>query len=833
MATSHAAGLKASAQPDQIAAVRGARWYTVAFLAVGIFNYGYALLLTRSLDAAAYSRFSAGQGLILCASTVATVAVPWVLAQSLARARSSSERDDAIRFAIVISIGGGILAGTAVAAVASQFAGPATMLALAVSTLLIFLSTVTTGWLQGSERIRTLSTLTSSEAGLKSAVGLLLVATAGLGDTGALAAFGLAVLPSLFWWPSPSFWWPSPSRGSGRLRHSVTTNRDLWRRAVGIAGVQGLVAVMGAIDLVLVTVLPGDRSAAASYQASVVLARVPTFMASAISAAFLPSLSRRRAGESLAARALSMYVIVALPLTTVFVTAPRAVLSALFPAQYGMMATLLEFTAITGFAVGGLNLVTTFFQAVDDYTCLWWQAAGLLGYVAALLVGWSAAGVRGLAVGAACGAVGALVLLACRLVRRQGTGVLRRVPLLEPLVLAGLLTLLRPYLVLWLIVATATGLRAAQRFLHRSEALDASPPVHHGKATSQPATWQTAEAYGLTSSAPAADGADHVREEVHEGTHMNRAQGRRATETDMPKEPTRLLVDAVWRGDVRPASDAELQRVLALARRNQVEGRLARAYPQQLASTVAEVHDANELFRHNLCQVTDLLRAAGIPTVLIKADLMGDYVYSNFDLVVRDWQWKAACATLADWYVHESKYWLERSTKVLLEPPLGPAAHLHTAVSWFGVPVIPTGRLFDRAVAHSAHAWLLPDPVEQLRIWLAHGLFQNLALDLSELLAVRDLLRPDVVAEARREAAREGWAAGFGGALATATDAIGRLDRGLPIRLPVPLPVTVSLKVGAEHTLHLLHRGRARTAAREAALRLPLVVAKKRRMLVR
>jgi O-antigen/teichoic acid export membrane protein len=368
-----------------------------------------------------------------------------------------------------MSAGGGLLAGTAVAAVASQFAGPATMSVLAVSTLLIFLSTVTNGWLQGSERLRTLSALTASEAGLKSAVGLGLVAAAGLGDTGALAAFGVGVLPCLFWWPSPP-------RGSGRLWHNATANRDLWQRALGIGGVQGLVAVMGAIDLVLVTVLPGDRSAAASYQASVVLARIPTFLASAISAAFFPSLSRHRAGASLANRALSMYVIVALPLTTVLVTAPRAVLSVVFPAQYGMVATLLGFTAITGFAVGGLNLLTTFFQAVDDYACLWWQAAGLVGYVAALLVGWSAAGVRGLAVGAACGAVGALVLLACRLVRRQGTGVLRRVPLLEPLVLAGLLTVLHPYPVLWLIVATATGLRAAQRFLHRSEAVDASPP---------------------------------------------------------------------------------------------------------------------------------------------------------------------------------------------------------------------------------------------------------------------------------------------------------------------------------------------------------------------
>jgi hypothetical protein len=115
---------------------------------------------------------------------------------------------------------------------------------------------------------------------------------------------------------------------------------------------------------------------------------------------------------------------------------------------------------------------------------------------------------------------------------------------------------------------------------------------------------------------------------------------------------------------------------------------------------------------------------------------------------------------------------------------------------------------------------------------VAHAVFQNLAFDLSEMLALRDLLSPDVVADARGEAAREGWKTGFDGALETARDAIRRLDCRLPVRLPVPLPSAISLVAGAEHTRHLLHHGRARTAAREATLRVPLVVAKKRRALV-
>ncbi|MFE7513001.1 hypothetical protein ACFU8I_17550, partial [Streptomyces sp. NPDC057540] len=297
-----------------------------------------------------------------------------------------------------------------------------------------------------------------------------------------------------------------------------------------------------------------------------------------------------------------------------------------------------------------------------------------------------------------------------------------------------------------------------------------------------------------------------------------------------------LLVDAVWRGRVRPAGDEELLGALAAARLNQVEGRLARAYPRQLASTLEEVESATGLFRRNLVESTDRLRTAGIPTVLIKADLGGDYVYGNFDLVVPPGRLGAAQAALDGWYAHRTTYWLERTSKVLLEPPRGPAAHLHGSVSWFGVPVVPTERLFARAErpVHAdgeadGYAWLTPCASDRLRIWLAHALFQNLTLDLSELLALRALLRPEVIAEARREAAREGWSTGGRAALDVAVGAMARLDRGEPVPLPLPLPVGTSLRAGAEHSGHLLGAGRIRAATREASLRVPLVMAKKLR----
>ncbi|MDT9692806.1 hypothetical protein Q5762_31715 [Streptomyces sp. P9(2023)] len=348
-------------------------------------------------------------------------------------------------------------------------------------------------------------------------------------------------------------------------------------------------------------------------------------------------------------------------------------------------------------------------------------------------------------------------------------------------------------------------------------------PVHGARWIATAALWRFFPRRGAPD--PDENGRDGTGPE-NVVPHGAGPHGTEPYDTDQdPERALRLLVDAVWRGDPPPASDEDLAAALDVARGNQVEGRLARAYSRQLATTLDAVSDATRLFRRNLVESTDRLGAADIPTVLIKADLSGDLVHRNFDLVVPTDRWKAAQEALHGWYVKRSTHWLERSTSVLLEPPDGPPAQLHTSVARCGVPVMATARLFAHAVPdHDGRAWLVPCPADRLRIWLAHGLFRNQSLDLSELLALRDLLAPEVVAEARTQTAREGWSAGGDRVLDLATEAMAALDRGEYVRLPLPLPVTTSLRTGVEHAGHLLTHGRASTAAREVALRVPLVV---------
>ncbi|MFF5938883.1 hypothetical protein [Streptomyces sp. NPDC012508] len=540
------------------------------------------------------------------------------------------------------------------------------------------------------------------------------------------------------------------------------------------------------------------------------LGRVPLHLAGAVSIALLPMLTLRRAGAPLTARATGVFM-VALPLTVAGATAPDVVLTTVFPGGYPQLSTLMAGTAAAGLALGAMSLLVSFSPTVNGRVVPRPLSIGLFGPVSGLTAGWVAGGVRGMAIGGMCGTVVALGVPLIREAGRHGSaehGVAPHAAVLAALAPAlvpgSVLPALRPHPVLWLLAAILTTTLALGRFLARGGAPDPDP--------------DGTEPYDTRS-----DGTER-RESRPDRVGPGRDTGRNS-------EPAlRLLVDAVWRGDPRPASDEELRAALAAARVNRVEGRLARAYPRQLATTLDAVSDAAHLFRRNLVESTDRLGAADIPTVLVKADLSGDLVHGDFDLVVPTDRWKAAQEALSGWFVKRSTRWLERSTSVLLAPPGGPSAQLHTSVAWHGVSVMATDRLFAHAVPdHDGRAWLVPCPADRLRIWLAHGLFRNQSLDLSELLALRELLAPEVVAEARAQTAREGWSAGADRALDLATGAMAALDRGELVLLPLPLPVSTSLRTGMGHAGHLLSRGRASTAAREVALRVPLVVTERLR----
>jgi hypothetical protein len=289
-----------------------------------------------------------------------------------------------------------------------------------------------------------------------------------------------------------------------------------------------------------------------------------------------------------------------------------------------------------------------------------------------------------------------------------------------------------------------------------------------------------------------------------------------------------VLAAAVWhRRTAADVDDEVLAAAHALARRNEVEGLLARMHPDRLRDALTDVEERSNAFRRNLRQVGDRLSAAGLQPILIKADPAADYEYSNFDIVVGRDGWAPAIRALEGFFERVSSDVTEPN-KLILHPRHGPAAHLHAAVSWFNVPAVSLAGLRARAIRRPDESWWTPAPPDALRIALAHAAFQTLAFDLRDLLGLRALLTErDVVRDAQHAAASEGWSRGHRMVLRAAMDAMRRLDAEEAVALPRPLPVTAAILVAAEHASHLW-RTRLRTeAVREALLR-PALIATKR-----
>lgn len=289
-----------------------------------------------------------------------------------------------------------------------------------------------------------------------------------------------------------------------------------------------------------------------------------------------------------------------------------------------------------------------------------------------------------------------------------------------------------------------------------------------------------------------------------------------------------LVIDAVWHGEVRRDARRDLRGALALASRNNVAGRLALAYAGALREDARRAADAQAAFGANIRSVFDRLTSAGVEGVLIKTDPAMGAEYSNFDVVVGDDGWDRAVEALRTWGRSTSTHPLERR-KLLVHPDRGPSAHLHRDVSWFDIRIIEASSLRARA-ASSSDGVLLPDRADALRITLAHAIFQNLALDLEELMLIRPLVHDEqLVADAAARAAAEGWGRSFILAHSFARRVVAGLDDRRVTRLPAIIPAALAWRAGAEHAQGAWRGGRRVEALRELALRPALVAAKRRR----
>ncbi|HEY3941210.1 MAG TPA: amino acid adenylation domain-containing protein [Acidimicrobiales bacterium] len=433
----------------------------VATGAVSILNYAYTVVLLWLLPARLFAQVGSLSALLLICGTIASASIPWVLTREVVMSRDDrARRTRAVTFCACATLAQGVGGGLALFVLARTYADSGALGAAFGAVVMIFSAATVVGYLQGSDRFPLIAVLRIAEVVVKIAAGVGLVA-AGAGAGGAIAGFalgagvvtavGLVVMaPDLGW-----SW-------------SAIADRQLLSSARGLFAIQAGVAVLASLDVVVGSLVLGDQPRLATYQAAIILGRIPVFLGTALSTVAFPRLVHAPDRAVVPIRdSLHFFVRVCLPVTAITASLPTVVTVHLFPARYGDVAGVLPYAAAGGLVMGAVNLTTTYFQAIGRVRRTVEVLAGGVGLGALLdVTALHLGGVVGLAVAVAIG--GAIVAAAIGVgVHRTWPGSLRG--LAVQLVAVGAacapLWLLRGHLVLWALWAVGVAMAVAVRTL--------------------------------------------------------------------------------------------------------------------------------------------------------------------------------------------------------------------------------------------------------------------------------------------------------------------------------------------------------------------------------
>jgi O-antigen/teichoic acid export membrane protein len=336
---------------------------------VALLNYAFALILLWVLPAGKYAVVASITALLLMFGTVAGASAPWVLAREVAvSAGDNPRRQHTIVFAGIVAFGQAALAAVICEVIVSRYATSGVALTACSAVVVIFIAAAAVGYLQGTERFRLIAFLRVFEVVVKIAVGATLVKL-GLSALGAISGFtfgAFLVLLGAAYAMRFDMLAIFRSRRQKWARAAVS-DRRLWTSTRGIIGIQAVTAVIASLDLVIASImLSGDRGLA-NYQVAQVLGRIPFYIASSLAIIVFPRMVRlwNQRGAAVAS-SLRVFVRVCGAATVVVATMPHPILILILPARYGTVTVLLPWAALTGFGLGGINLVTTYWQAVGN-----------------------------------------------------------------------------------------------------------------------------------------------------------------------------------------------------------------------------------------------------------------------------------------------------------------------------------------------------------------------------------------------------------------------------------------------------------------------------------
>ncbi len=353
-------------------------------------NYGFGLALAWLLPAAELGVVSVLLTVLLLATTVLAAGFPWVLARTVARADSGERPDSAdsaddttgadasFRAALVGNVGLGVALAAGFAGVQLTTGailpgvGTGLTLLVAATIVLVGLSQVLIGGLQGHRRFTAVVTTRIVEvvAKVTAGVGILVLVAAsavGIGWALFLGAAGAAG------WA----WWTLRDR-MPRLRGALAGWRSFAAAAPMALAITGF-GLISTLDVLLLGALGHGHgvtfAAVGTYQVAAILAKAPFLAGSALSEAVFPFIARARgAGEAHGwfVTAFRWVPLALVPMLLVLVVTPGSLIGRLFPAEYADTAGLVRVIAL-----GTLGLI------VVDMLIKALLARGLAGAAAA------------------------------------------------------------------------------------------------------------------------------------------------------------------------------------------------------------------------------------------------------------------------------------------------------------------------------------------------------------------------------------------------------------------------------------------------------------------
>ncbi|MFC6255894.1 glycosyltransferase family 39 protein [Kocuria oceani] len=438
--------------------------------AVGVLSYACTLLMANNLESAQFSDFAAAQMLLGIVGTIASALVPLPLSHAVAAySAGSTGRREGIAFALLVSLLVGAVAAVATGALTAAFAPAPTALAVALSSLMLFLMAAPQGWLQGELRFKRYALVSLAEIMVRLAFSVL-VLTLAWGATGGVLGFALGSLALLAV--------PMSFYRDVRPRLLVLRQRWRWSETGDIALVLCVVSILIGLDVVVIPFLDDGSDTAAGFQALATIAKGPVYVAAGTALVAFPLLRSAHVDKSqIIAHAIRSFAGLALPAAIVIATVPHSLMAMVLPQRYYSALDMLPWLAGAGLGYATMTVLATLLLALRSYRrCqLGLLLAGAL-IAGGITVGWQTGGVRGLAVGSAVGSLIAAAALAVIARPKLPVGIVRMTSgtIAAFMVVAGVLAPAAAAPPLWLAATIAAGFlvlglqRSEERILPRA-----------------------------------------------------------------------------------------------------------------------------------------------------------------------------------------------------------------------------------------------------------------------------------------------------------------------------------------------------------------------------